>query len=243
MGYLINNFPDVKLSFILVGEYLNLSKEEIHKLSPARQINSEKRDQFLLASPCLPGGISIPDLWLSSFSLITISSPSKNIYTRISGPLMAQAGMLFQKNTDRLYSSELAFEAHRLAASDLNIVCGPSKSANHSPELVCMASHNDLAIEYEVVKAAGLKPTDSPVIKYMASQQIITFLNENGESQVVDWHMLATPDWQAWVTMPVLKIFRFGMDFVAGLREARQNLWRVGPFLKRKIFLRESDES
>ena len=228
VDFLRQRSPSTSISLLASG---GLSEEEKSRCAGGVWLEIGLDENHTLASPCLPDGVRVPALWLQSFCLITISSPGPDRRQRISGPLLAQAMLLRRNNAGRLYASELACEAHRLASSDLGIVCG----SNPDDRQVWMVSTDDVALELAVERAAGLQAGTLPMLKCLAQHQIVDVNGAEIEGQIPDWRSLATPTWQFILVSSLYAVARFSADLGRDLRLVEDNWWRVPRFLRKRL--------
>lgn len=124
-----------------------------------------------VAAPTLPNGVDIPGRWLESFFLVTIAGASPHPRHMVSSVLAAQAALLGSQPGKDL---DLVFEAHRLLAADLNVVCGSRIYGDDASEGWCAASTHDASVEAAVAVAAGADPLDLPQLAHLARHETAT---------------------------------------------------------------------
>jgi len=232
VDYLRLHQPSTIVSVVAPGP---LSLSEKARFGEVTWLGADAQDGLVLASPCLPDGVKVPFLWLQSFSLITVSSPRPGRCERVFGPLLAQSVLLMRDGADRLYACELVSEAHRLAASDLSIICGYRVPKEPDSGMIWMISPNDVALELALEEAAGLKPGSLPVLKYLARHYLVSLRRPEIEGEVPDWGELAAPAWIVVLFRPAYAVARWLADVQRDLLLIRQNLWRVPRFLRRHL--------
>ncbi len=111
--------------------------------------------------------VTVPAAWFEPFFLATVTGAGPAADTRVSGPLEAQAEVLFALNPS-LPRGALRAEAHRLGRSDLAVVCGRSGTPLRDWWL---ASASDLAAEAALAAACGLDPARLPTLARVARHE------------------------------------------------------------------------
>jgi hypothetical protein len=117
-------------------------------------------------------GLRVPAFWFEPSFLITVAAAHPDAVTRLAGVLDAQADPL-RRLRNRYTSGVLAYEAHRLAASDLSIACGTASWNDPASEHWWAVSASDVAVDQAVAAAAGVDATELPVLRGFARHELI----------------------------------------------------------------------
>lgn len=127
-----------------------------------------QEESFRVAGVAVTQGVRIPALWLESYALVTVTGVSPSTTSRVASVLEAQAEPLFELGNTGA-AAALVYEAHRLAASDLAVVC--CESDGTMPR-ACAASPDDVALEHAVLTAAGVVAIDAPHVRELLRHEI-----------------------------------------------------------------------
>jgi hypothetical protein len=133
-------------------------------------VDLETRARRRVDSPCIAGGVDIPDRWLNAFHLITIAGAAPDPRYGVAALLTAQSELLADasgRDVDRV------FEAHRLLAPDLGIVCGAVMFDSEASSAWWAASPDDIALDCSIAAAAGAEPRALPHVAYIARHAAI----------------------------------------------------------------------
>jgi len=130
-------------------------------LVPGAPRGPEAAPPVRLASPVDPDGVVVPSFWLERLQLLTVAPACLDSLCRITAILGAQASVLERLNPS-MPRLALVFEAHRLAASDIGIVCG---TAGDPATPWWLVGRDDVALEAAVAEAAGLVPWTLPQLR------------------------------------------------------------------------------
>jgi hypothetical protein len=112
--------------------------------------------------------VKVPCSWFEPFFLITVAAVHPDRRWRIGGVLQAQAELLAQLNPGAP-ASVLLWEAHRLGASDLAVVCG----ARDGGDAWWTASPSDVLVDGSVAHAVGLDARRLPSIRAIARHELL----------------------------------------------------------------------
>ncbi|HET8579914.1 MAG TPA: hypothetical protein VFL31_02870, partial [Nitrospiraceae bacterium] len=127
-----------------------------------------KEDVLELSAAVARAPLIVPRFWFSPHFLVTVTGAVPSPTARIAAVLDAQAGVL-----RRLGNAELAeilvYEAHRLAASDLSVVCGTTKTSGFWWAI----GTNDVAVEQAVAHAAGIEQSGLPWLRALARHELL----------------------------------------------------------------------
>jgi exopolysaccharide biosynthesis WecB/TagA/CpsF family protein len=114
--------------------------------------------------------LRVPELWFQSYSMVTVVAPHPSPAARMAGALEAQAGALHDLGNAH-DGAALAYEAHRLAASDLVIACGRTRFGDCASEPWWAVSPSDVLLDHAVAGAAGITPSRLPSVQAVARQE------------------------------------------------------------------------
>ena len=193
-------------------------------------------ERIILTSPCFPDGVSAPTLWLQPLFLITLCSLEPDALGRLSGFLRAQAAILPRNTLEaHLYYDEMIYESHRLAASDLGIVCGPVSRQHPQATAFWAASPNDIALELTLARAAGLQPQDLPHLRFLKRHEIIPYDHVGLEGEWPQLEGYASPVWKVWTARLWWGAVRKVWAVLSFADTTRDNLRRLAPYLRRRV--------
>src|SRR5215470_6438094 len=182
-----------------------------------------------LASPVLTGGVRVPGSWLGSFTSITVSGVMADAELRMAAVLAVQAGPLVPANPGAR-PTVLAYEAHRLGASDLCIACG-----DHPDGGAWWLAGSDLALEAALAVAAGVDPMRLPALAFLLRHESATLASVTAPSVVPSLNGRIAPAWRARLG-GVRAALRAGACRVSeDARLAAANLYRTPDFLRRRL--------
>jgi hypothetical protein len=188
-----------------------------------------------LGSPVLPGGVRVPASWLGSFTSITVSGVVADAGLRMAAVLAAQAGPLLAANPGAP-STALAYEAHRLGASDLCIACG-----NHPDGRAWWLAGSDLALETALAAAAGIDPRRLPAIAFLLRHETVTLAPVTVPAVVPSLAGQIAPAWRARLA-GVRAAARAGANRLSeDARLAVANIYRTPEFLRRRLSSEPAD--
>lgn len=181
-------------------------------------------------------GIALPELaipadWLDAFLLITVTGAGSDRDHRLGAILDAQAEPLRWAGTQAA-PAVLALEAHRLAASDLVVVCGEVGA-----EAWWLISPSDVAAEIAVARCCGLEPRALPLLQALATHESLPDAGPiDGELPrlrgLVGSALVAQLRRATWAARDT----RAAM--VRDARMIRRNLGKVPNFIRRKLAAR-----
>lgn len=115
--------------------------------------------------------LRVPRLWFQSYALITLAGCAPSASARLGAVLEAQAEPLCRTG-NQARRTVLAYEAHRLAPSDLCIVCGVARAGGRV-ESWWAASPSDVALEQRLAGAAGLRSDRLPLLRFIARHELV----------------------------------------------------------------------
>jgi hypothetical protein len=177
-------------------------------------------------------GLVVPALWFESFFLITVAGCGPSPATRVTGVLEAQAGPLLQVgNSDPL--SILAYEAHRLAPSDLAVVCGHAGHGGPGSEAWWIVSPSDVAAEQALARACGIPPASLPLLRGLSQHELLTPEPEP-PAELPRLRSLPAPAWQASACASWAVARAVGRSMALDVRGLRRNVRRIPGFVQRR---------
>lgn len=176
--------------------------------------------------------VRIPEWWFESRFVITVAGAGPARAGRLSGVLDAQAEPL-QSLGNQLSPASLAYEAHRLFASDLAVACATLHRDGPTSEACWFVGPSDVAVEMALMRASGCEPSGMPYIQMLASHEILPVLALEGIPPRIGGYL--APQWQA--RGNALRT-RWDARRQAALRDARafrRNLWRIPSAVRRRL--------
>jgi hypothetical protein len=174
------------------------------------------------------GMLTVPDALLEDVSIVTLCEAHITPEFGVHGPYLAQGEWLSRMDgpLHRYYGVELAYEAHRLIGNDLCLTFGDD---------YWLAGRCAPALEAALARAAGLPPNRLPQINYLQQREQIdlTSITTQGE-----FPSLAIPKTTVFRRGGIKlshrvgrMLYRLQEDFAL----ARQNLYRIKPFLQSRL--------
>lgn len=139
-------------------------------LDPAEVAEIAKEDAVRVVSIGRPPVVAVPGYWFDDTFLITVTGLACDAARPFRGALDVQAQALRWLGNPHP-RPVLASEAHRLAPSDLAIVCAYD-GQDHRP-LWWAASPNGASLDMFVTRVAGRMPFDLPTLRELARHQIL----------------------------------------------------------------------
>lgn len=216
------------VSVVGVEAYKTFALELETAVGEVAWLDLRSDDRIRLMSPCLRAGVEVPLRWLQPFELITLTGIGPDARFRLSGLMRAQVlGLSRSPYPNHVYDEELMYEAHRLAASDLGIVCGQDSTY--------LVSADDVALEIATARALGLRPESLPHLRFLARHEAIAFDDVQIEGELPDWRGVATPAWQTALAQPALAAARLAVNVATDLATAGKNLWRIRRFVQEQL--------
>jgi hypothetical protein len=176
----------------------------------------------------------IPRLWFESYVLITLASPVACARVRLRGVLDAQADPL-RRLGNLPGAAVLAYEAHRLAPSDLAVACGtaalPAAGAGNHWWAV---GPSDVAVDCVVGAAAGAPVERLPLVRALARHERLPSPRHLGEAlPALDGYLAA--DSVVWANAVRERITGAAGAVVRDARTVRRNLDKIPGFVRRKL--------
>lgn len=196
-------------------------------------------------SVCLRGigalVLRVPRLWFESYFLVTLAGVSPMPTAGIANVLDAQADPLRRLN-NRYALTALAYEAHRLAPSDLVIACGHTRWGDESSERWWVAGPSDVGVEQAVAQAAGIDPLHLPLLSALAQHEVFS-------SRVAVDGMLAplrghlAPHWSTGIASVQVAVSAIVFGLLRDAAAARYNLSRLPHAIRRRLAARKGTAS
>ncbi|HVN87209.1 MAG TPA: hypothetical protein VMW17_20445 [Candidatus Binatia bacterium] len=178
-------------------------------------------------------GLRVPRLWFESFHLITVAAAHPDPAARVAAVLDAQADPL--RRLRNAYSDDvLAYEAHRLAASDLSIACGTMSWTEPTAECWWAVSTSDIAADHAVALATGIAPMELPTLRRFARHELIP-PDVTLQSTLPSLDGYATSMWRARTHAARERIIdarrALAYDFATG----RRNVHKIPGYVRRQL--------
>lgn len=136
--------------------------------------------------------LAVPRWWFEDVTLVTVAAPCVCPRLGLAAVLEAQAAVL-ELLGNRAPGAVLAYEAHRLARSDLAIACG--RGANG--ERWWVAGPSDVAVEQVVAAAAGMRAVDLPALAAIARHEVLP-RPDTGGRELPPLGVRVPPRWLLW---------------------------------------------
>ncbi len=132
-----------------------------------------REDVLRLEAVATCGPLAVPRFWFSRHFLVTVTGVGPSPRARISALLGAQAELLRRLGNEEP-TEVVVYEAHRLAASDLSVICGHAGTS----EFWWAIGQSDVAVEQAVAQAAGIKPGTLPWLRTLARHEVLDAVPE-----------------------------------------------------------------
>jgi hypothetical protein len=175
----------------------------------------------------------LPRLWFESFVLVTVAGVRPSPASRIASLFDAQAEPLLQLGNAGA-ATALLYEGHRLAASDLAIVCCPAGPQLGASGVFWAASTSDTALEQAILEAAGIVPTQAPHYRELLRHELRPPAPRL-EGDLPPLHAFAAPPWQARREVLQSALRSSSHVLVQDMRNLQGNLHKIPAFVRRRI--------
>jgi hypothetical protein len=177
--------------------------------------------------------LAIPRLWFEGFTLITVAHCVPCPRTRLAGILDAQAEPL-RRLRNRHDDAVLAYEAHRLAPSDLVVACGTKRWGDRTSDRWWVVGPSDAGVECTVAAAAGVSPARLPLLRALARHERTPAVEPLGESlPVLDGYLASA--WRVSANTARAHVARTARGAVRDAIVVRRNLGKIPGFVRRKL--------
>jgi len=144
--------------------------EAASSVGPLRVRDVSREEHLGLVGLGSPARLTVPTLWFERVCLVTVVGLAVDGTRRFRGILDAQSAPL--RRLGNPHSREqLAYEAHRLAASDLCVVCA-YRDRDHQP-LWWAISRSDVELDSFVCRLAGLNPAALPTLRELIRHEVL----------------------------------------------------------------------
>jgi hypothetical protein len=161
--------------------------------SRGSQAHDETAKPAVIVSAIASREVRIPERWFESFFLVTVTGAGPDAAGRISAVLDAQAEPL-RRLANPLPAASLAYEAHRLFASDLVVACATTCRDDPTSEACWFVGPSDVAVEMALMRASGCEPSGMPYIKTLATHEVLPELDVNNIAPRMSGYL--APAWQ-----------------------------------------------
>ena len=197
-----------------------------------------------LAAPLRVGGVAarrgltVPAFWFEATYVITVAAAHPHPAVRLAAALAAQAEPLVA--LQKLYSLDvLMYEAHRLAASDLAIVCGSACWNEPASGQWWAAGTSDVGLDQVVAAAAGLRAADLPAFRALRQHECVsTRVGIDGELPRLLRYAGSSLRGRGGAVRSALSTRRGAL--VHDLGVIRSNLHKIPGFVRRRLAARRS---
>ena len=199
---------------------------------PLRVIDIAQQPRFCVDAACLRGGAQVPELWLESFTLITIVAIAPDTRLRISAALAAQAGLL---DVGEGRDVDVIYEAHRLVPADVAIACGTVICGDPASGHWWAASQDTVSLDAALASAAGEQPAALPHLRHLAKHELTTLVPEHIGDHPARLQGYLAPGW-----LTQLRRVAIGASYIArmltdDITRAAHNLNRAPDFIRRRF--------
>jgi len=199
-----------------------------------REVRAE--DALFVSGVAATEGLLVPGFWFESFALITVAAAHPDPHTRFAAVLDAQADSLRRLPNGHPWQT-LVYEAHRLAPSDLVVVCGHARWNDIGSEAWWVVGREDLRVEQAVATAAGIEVPQLPALRAMARHEVLPPAPRlTGSLPELKGYL--APQWQARVLAARSGADGLRRGVAHDLRMARRNLGKVPHFVRRQLAAR-----
>jgi len=180
--------------------------------------------------------LRLPASWFDSYFLVTVTGVGPDAVTRFSAALDAQAAPLRALNP-ATPSATLAYEAHRLFASDLVVACATCRRDDASSDACWFVSPSDVAVEMALARASGCDPAAMPQLTMLARHEILPAVGLEQAIPMLSGYV--APAWQAKVHAARNRIATTRHAIVQDVVAVRRNLRRIPPAIRRRLAARK----
>lgn len=200
------------------------------------RISKDATSPVLAVSGITARQVRIPEWWLESFFLITVTGAGPDPMGRISAVLDAQAEPL-RRVANSLAPASLAYEAHRLFASDLVVACATSRHDTPNSEARWFASPSDVTVEMALMRASGCEPMQMPYIKTFATHEILPEVDLSGVPPTLCGY--TAPAWQARMATVRTSLAASRQMVIEDAIAVRRNCRRIPLAVRRRLAMRK----
>ncbi len=180
--------------------------------------------------------LHLPAWWFDSGLLVTVTGIGPDSATRLSAVLDAQAEPLRALNPSTPPAA-LAYEAHRLFASDVVVACATCRRDDASSDACWFVSPSDLAVEMALARASGCEPADMPYLTMVARHEILPDVDLQQAVPMLSGYV--APAWQATLHAARNRIATTRHSIVQDVVAVRRNLRRIPPAIRRRLAARK----
>jgi hypothetical protein len=197
---------------------------------PVRRLITE--DSLRVTALTVPQ-LVLPRLWFESFVLVTVTGVRPSPACRIASVFDAQAEPLAQLGNAGV-ATALLYEGHRLAASDLAVVCCPAGPQLGAAGVYWAASTSDTALEQAILEAAGIVPSAAPHYRELLRHEIRPPAPRL-EGDLPPLHGFAAPPWHARREVLQSTLRSSSHVLAQDMRNLRGNLHKIPAFVRRRV--------
>lgn len=189
-------------------------------------------ETYCLTAISVSQGLRVPALWLEACALVTLTGVSPSLTSGAASILEAQAEPL-QHLGNTGAPAALAYEAHRLAASDLAIVCCEAEPTSTEPAALA-ASLDDVALEHAVLTSASIVPATAPHFQELLRHELAP-PPPSIEGQLPALRRCALPHAQVRRAAWESRARASGHAVLHDMRNLQGNLHKIPAFVRRRI--------
>jgi hypothetical protein len=200
--------------------------------SHGSQVADEAVERAVTVSGIAAHALRVPERWFESFSLITVTGAGPDPATRMSAVLDAQAEPLRRLNGTMPLTS-VAYEAHRLFASDLVVACATTRREDPASEACWFVSPSDVAVEMALMRASGCDPSDTPYVKMLARHETLPAFELDDAAPTLAGYLGSA--WRAEVHAARTSFAASRHAVIQDVVAVRRNLRRIPPAIRRRL--------
>lgn len=179
----------------------------------------------------LPAGATVPALWLEPFFLVTVCRAAPDPRFGFAAALAAQAALL---DGGAAIDLDLAYEAHRLLAADLNVACGSLRYRDPGSPGWWAASSSDVALEVALARAIGVSPERLPLLRHLARHELIdTRASSEGDVPALRGYLASA--WRIRLRRARARAVHAARVMAGDVVAAAANLHRIPQFVRRRV--------
>jgi hypothetical protein len=218
---LANQFPAVEV------DIFDCDTQVIYSQHP--QDRDETAKPAVTVSGIAAREVQVPEWWFESFFLVTVTGAGPDPAGRISAVLDAQAEPL-RRLVNPLPAASLAYEAHRLCASDLVVACVTATRDEPASEVWWFAGSCDVAVEMALIRASGCEPCRMPYTETIATHEVLPEFDMNDIAPRLRGYL--APTWKARLNAARESLAAFQR---AALRDARTSWHSIPGIMRRRL--------
>ena len=205
-------------------------------MDPAAGSASAGEESAFTVAGTVAHSLRVPAAWFEGAFLITITGVGPDAVTRLSAVLDAQAAPLQALNPSTP-AMTLAYETHRLFASDLVVACATAHRNDPSSEPCWFVGPSDLGVEMALARACGCDPSRLPYVALLARHEIVPALAPEHGATALQGYL--APAWQARMHAARTRVATTRHAIIQDVVAVRRNLRRIPPAIRRRLAARK----